>query len=365
VINRVNIDLNAISNNLKVIKKRLDPEIKVIGVVKGNAYGHGLGETARAVWTSGADMLAVANLDEAVSLRVSKIKAPILVLGYIDPAEFRRLVDFDITLSLFDLETAYKLSAEAKKLNKWARVHIKVDTGMSRYGFSPQGMVENYLKVSSLGHIKIEGIYSHFADASDQKFSREQLREFQNVLFGFQQSHIPIPMAHMAATEATFKYSEAHFDAVRVGLGLYGYYGFETEADELQPAMSLESKIAQVKRVSTNQSVGYKRTYIAKGPIKIAIVPLGYSDGYPRALSNIAEAIVDEKRVKVIGRVCMNALMLNVTGLRAVAGDEVVLLGSQGSATLYADKLAKWADTNVHEILSRISPTLPREYHFK
>ena len=365
MINRVDIDLNAIANNLKVIKKRLDPEIKVIGVVKGNAYGHGLGDTARAVWTSGADMLAVANLDEAVSLRVSKIKAPILVLGYVEPAEFRRLADFDITLSLFDLETAYKLSAECKRHNKWAKVHIKVDTGMGRYGFPPQGIVENYLKVSALGHIKVEGIYSHFADAGDPKFSKMQIGEFQNVLFGFQQSNISVPLAHMAATEATFKYSEAHFDAVRVGLGIYGYYGFETDAGELKPVMSLKSKIAQVKRVSAGQSVGYKRTFIAKAPIKVAVVPLGYSDGYPRALSNVAEAIVDGQRVKVIGRICMNALMLDVTGLRAVAEDEVVLLGSQGSATLYADEIAKWADTNVHEILSRISPTLSREYHFK
>lgn len=365
MINRVEVDLNAIGNNLLVIRKKLDAETKIIGVVKGNAYGHGLIETARAIWTAGAEIMAVASLDEAVELRVGKIRAPILVLGYIEPSEYRRLIDFDITLTLSDLESARKLSFEAKKLNKWARVQVKVDTGMSRYGFSINEIVENFQEVSNLEHIKIEGIYSHFADASDADFSRGQIREFQNVLFQFQKNRMSPPMAHMAATEGIFRYSEAHFEAVRVGLGLYGYYGFEYPGDELIPALTLKSKIAQIKRVGIGQSVGYKRTFTAKAPMKIAVVPIGYADGYPRALSNIAEVIIDGKRVKVVGRICMNALMADVTGIKVGQGDDVILIGSTGSVKVYADEIAKWADTNPHEIISRISPTLPREYHFK
>lgn len=365
MVNKVEVDLNAISHNLRIVKKCIDPDSKIIGVVKGNAYGHGLIDTARAIWTSGAEIMAVADLNEAVELRVAKIRAPIIVLGYVESNEFRRLLDFDIAMTISDLETAHKLSLEAKRMNKWAKIHIKVDTGMTRYGFTTQDTVENYQKIQALDHIKIEGIYSHFADASDTKFSQGQVREFQNVLFNFQQARIQTPMVHMAATEGLFKYQEAHFDAVRCGLGLYGYYGFDQGTNELQSALELKTKIALIKRVGEGQSVGYKRTFTAKRPMKIAVLPIGYADGYPRALSNIGEVLVDGRRAKVVGLICMNATMVDVTGLKCFQGDEVVLIGSQGSDKVDADELAKWAKTNPHEILSRISPTLPREYHFK
>jgi len=365
MVNKVEVDLNAISHNLRVIKKNVDPDSKIIGVVKGNAYGHGLIDTARAIWTSGAEIMAVADLNEAVELRVAKIRVPIIVLGFVESSEFRRLLDFDIAMTVSDLETAHKLSLEAKRMNKWAKIHIKVDTGMTRYGFAAQEAVENYQKIQSLNHIKIEGIYSHFADASDANFSRGQIKEFQNVLFNFQQARIQTPMVHMAATEGLFKYQESHFDAVRCGLGLYGYYGFKQEMNELQSALELKTKIALIKRVSEGQTVGYRRTFTAKRSMKIAVLPIGYADGYPRSLSNVAEVLVDGKRAKVVGRICMNATMVDVTGLKCFQGDEVVLIGHQGSDKVDADEVAKWADTNSHEILSRISPILPREYHFK
>ena len=365
MINKVEVDLNALAENLRVIKRQLDPETKIIGVVKANAYGHGLLETARAVWTSGADIMAVASIDEAVALRVGKIRSPILILGYVEPAEFRRLLDFDITVTISDLESAHKLSNEAKKLNKWARVHVKIDTGMNRYGFVTFEAVENYMKIMALEHIKIEGIYSHFADASDTAFSKEQIRQFQNVLFGFQQNRIPMPMVHMAATEGIFRYPEAHFDAVRCGLGLYGYCDLQVGEAKLKPLMCLKTRIALIKRVPAGATVGYMRTYVAKKPTKIAVLAIGYSDGYPRALSNVGEAVVDDKRVKVVGRICMNATMIDITGVKAFIGDEVILIGASKSVNVYADEIAKWAQTNTHEILSRVSSDLPREYHFK
>lgn len=365
MINKIEVNLNAIAHNLQTIKKQVDPECKIIGVVKANAYGHGLIETARAIWTAGADILAVVTLDEAVALRVAKIKAPIIVLSFVEPVEFRRVIDFDITLTIFDYLAAVKLDREAAKQNKWAKVDIKLDTGMNRYGFAKYEILDNYLKILQLSHIKITGLHSHFAAPEDQEFSKSQINELQSVLFSFQQNRITPPMVHMAATEAVFRYPEAHFDAVRIALGLYGYTGIIGVQSDLIPALELKTQIAQIRRVGAGETIGYGRAFKTKSPLKIAIMPIGYSDGYPRALSNKAEIIVNNKRAKIVGRVCMNVIMANVTGISCSVGDEVVLIGGKGDDKVSADDLARWAQTIPNEILSRLSPSIPREYHFE
>lgn len=364
--NTIDVNLNAIVHNINVFRHLVDPETKIIGVVKANAYGHGLEETARTVWTSGADILAVNSIEEAIALRVNKIKAPIIILSYVEPSEFRRLLDFDLTLTVYDFDQVRHLSREAVKQNKWAKVDIKVDTGMNRYGFALYEFGENYQKIASSEHIKIEGIHSHFASAGDSKFSREQISLMQNVLFSLQQNSVQLPMVHMAATQATVNYSEAHFDAVRIGLGLYGYYGFETDSLEpLQPALKLKSKIAQIRRVAEGESVGYDRTFVADKPMKVAIIPIGYFEGYPRSLSGKSEVLVFGRRVNTVGRVCMNIIMADVTGIKCAMGDEVVLIGSQKDAFIGADEVSRNAGTIVNETLCRLSNSISREYHFK
>lgn len=361
----IEIDLNAIVHNLQAIKKLLYPETKIIGVVKANAYGHGLIETARAVWTSGADILAVQSIEEAVDLRVNKIKSPILVLGYVDPIDYYKVIEFDITTTGYDLDAIYLLHLEAKKHNRWARVDFRVDTGMNRLGFKPFEAVEKFMEVQKFEHVKIEGIHSHFAHALDKEFSAQQLKDFQNVLFNLQQQRIQIPMAHMAATDASYLYSESQFDAIRVGAALYGYSAVKEFQEKLKPALSWRSKVIAIKRVGKGESVSYDRIYKAPSPRKIAIVPVGYAEGYPRALSNKSEALVSGSRVKVIGYVNMNAIMLDVTGVSCSIGEEVMLIGSQKEDSVYADELASVLNTNVREIISRLSPLIPREYHFK
>lgn len=364
--NKIEIDLNAIVHNINTIRKFIDSETRIIGVVKANAYGHGLEETARTIWTSGADILAVNSIEEAVSLRVNKIKAPIIILSYVDPSEFRKLLDFDLTLTVYDLEQIRYLSREAIKQNRWAKVDVKVETGMNRYGFDSYDFLENYKKIIVSDHIKVEGIHSHFASASDEKFSKEQIDEMQNVLFSLQQNNIQIPLVHMAATQATVRYGEGHFDAVRIGLGLYGYYGFEADGlDSLYPALKLTSKIAQIRRVAEGETVGYGRTFRADKPMMVAIVHIGYYDGYPRSLSDKSEVLVFGRRVKVLGRICMNILMVDVTGIKCLPGDEVVLIGEQKEGFIGADELAAQGGTITNEILCRLSNTIPREYHFK
>jgi alanine racemase len=364
-MNKVEIDLNAITANLRYFKSICDSETKIIGVVKSEAYGHGLLDVARVVWTAGADMLAVANIEEAVALRVAKIKAPIIILSYVDPADYRKIVDFDLTMTAYDFESIFELDREAKSQNKWAKVDIKIDTGMNRYGFRPHEVLHFYKRIINLEHIKIEGIHSHFADPSDVEFSKEQIRLMQNALFSFQQNSINIPMVHMAATDATIAYPEAHFDGVRIGIGLYGYCTDEESQKNLQPAMEFKSIVSDVRFISPNETVGYGRTYKTSNPTKIAIIPVGYYDGYPRNLSNKAEVVVAGKRVKVIGRVCMGILTVDVTGIKCARGDEVVLIGRQGSASIFADELAGISKTITHEIISRIPLHVPRTYHFK
>jgi len=365
MINKIEVNLNAIVNNLNVVKKQLDPECKIIGVVKANAYGHGLIETARSAWTAGADILATASLDEAVALRVAKIKAPIIVLSYVEPVEFRRVLDFDITLTIFDYQTAVKLDREAAKQNKWAKVDIKVDTGMNRYGFAPYEALDNYKKIMALDHIKITGIHSHFAEPENREFTKNQINIFQNVLFGFQQNRISPPMVHISATKGILLFPESHFDAVRIGLALYGYCGNVFPESGLIPALELKSHIAQIRRVGPGETISYDRTFKAKSPMKVAVIPIGYADGYPRALTNKGELLVNSKRARVVGRVCMNIFMADVTGISCSAGDEVILIGSEGDDKVDAEDLANWGETIPNEILSRLSPTIPREYHFK
>ncbi len=365
MLNEIEINLNAIANNVRVIRSLLDSETKIIGVVKANAYGHGLVDTARAIWTSGADILATFDIEEAISLRVNKIRCPILIIGYVEGRDFRRLLDFDLTTTIFNLDDAIRLNQEAAKQNKWAKVDIKVDTGMNRFGVMPLEAVEFYQKISALEHIKVTGIHSHFADAGDCDFSLEQIRHMQGVLFGLQQIGVTAPMVHMAATQGTFKYPEAHFDAVRVGLGLYGYYDFEVEEKRLMPALEFKTQIAQIKRVGKGESIGYRRTYVADKPLKIAVLPCGYSDGYPRDLSNKSYVLVHGKRAKLVGRICMNVFMVDVTGINCSVGDEVILIGSQGGGKVEADDLARLNGSIPHEILSRLNPNIHREYHFK
>jgi len=337
----------------------------MIGVVKANAYGHGIVDVGRVIWTSGADMLAVTTVAEAVMLRVGKIRAPIIVLGPTQEDDFQRLLDFDITTTVFDFEMAYKLSKIAKQENKWAKIDLKIETGLNRYGIKPHEVTENIRRIMSLGHVKIEGIHSHIADSADAAASKEQIKQIHSVLFSLQQNNIEIPMTHLAATDATVNFPESHFDAVRIGIGLYGYGAFKDYKDVLKPALELKSFISSVKVVAKNETIGYGRTYKADDAIRVAVVPLGYFDGYARVFSNNSEVLVGGKRVKVVGRICMNSFMVDVTGIKCGVDDEVVLIGVQGNDRIWADELAKRSETIPHEILCRIPDHLVREYHFK
>jgi alanine racemase len=363
-MNKIEVDLNAIAHNLSFFKKNIYPETKIIGVVKENAYGHGLVDAARVVWTSGADILAVERIEEAIDLRVAKVKAPILVLGYVEPGDYHKIVDFDFILSINDFEDAYRLSREARKRNLWSRVDLEIDTGMNRWGVSPFEFLQVYQRILDLEHIKLVGIHSHFADPLDKKFSKEQINVLQNALFTIQQSKSPIPMVHMASTDAILSNPESQFDAIRVGIGLFGYSATQTNGN-LQPALEFKTTIAYLRRVGKGESVGYNRAFVAKQPKKIAVLPVGYADGYPRSLSGKSKVIIGGKKVPVVGDICMGTTMVDVTGIDCSIGDEAILIGRGGDDKVYADDLAELIGTIPYEILSRLPARVFREYHFK
>lgn len=360
MLNYLEINLTAIKHNLQVIKGLVDPEIRVIAVVKANAYGHGLVEVGKMVWSAGADTLAVADIEEAIQLRINKVRAPILVLGYTEPTDYHRIIEHSLQVTLFNQEDVRVLSQVAADAHTPARVHVKVDTGMHRLGILPMQAGEFVEAIKKEPYLIFEAMYSHFADTSNESFAKEQIKEMQSALFSFQQAGVmDLPMVHMAASSAIEKYPEAHFDAVRPGLAIYG---LEKSIMDLKPALTWKTQIVHTKRVSERAKIGYGLTFTTKRISAISVLPVGYADGYCRSLSNKAQVLIGGKRAEVIGRICMNQTIIDVTGLHIKPGMEVTLIGRSGGDKIEVQDLAKWADTNPHEIVARLNPNLYRKY---
>lgn len=356
----ININLDAVRNNLEKIRDNIEPETKIIAVIKSNAYGHGLVEIARTVWAAGADTLAVADVDEGIQLRIAKIRAPILVLGYTQPSEYQRVIEHGLQITLFNREDVTTLAKTASSSHAPLRVHIKIDTGLHRLGVNPNDVADFARAIKQEPYLILEAIYSHFADSENTAYSREQVKELQSALFLLQQGGFEeLPPVHMASSTSISKYPEAHFDAVRPGAALYGIAG---GLPGLGPVLKWSTKIVQVKRVSEGSFVGYGLTHKTQRIASLAVLPVGYADGYPRSLSNKAEVLFNGKRVKVVGTIGMNMTVVDVTGLNAKVGDQVVLIGQSLGDIIRVEDLAKWASTNPREIITRIPPTTYRHF---
>lgn len=356
----INIDINSIRHNVGEIRKLLDSEIKIIAVVKSNAYGHGLVEVARAAWAAGAEMLAVDSVDEGIQLRIAKVRAPILVLGYVQQGEYQRVIEHTLQISIFNKEDIPVLAQTASGAHTPVRVHLKIDTGLHRLGINSNEIVEYAKAIKQEPYLILEALYSHFADTSDIQYSREQIKEMQSALFLLQQGGFDeLPPVHMAASGAIKKFPEAHFDMVRPGLAIYG---LEESIMNLKPALKWSTKIVQVKRVSEGSQVGLGLTYKTKRIASLAVVPVGYADGYHRELSNKAEMLYGGKRVKVVGNVGMNSTIIDTTGLSAKVGDQVVLIGKSVGDTIKVEDLARWAKTDPREIVACIPSIIYRHF---
>ncbi len=362
------IDLSAIANNTRRIKELVGARVRVLASLKADAYGHGALKVARTVLLNGASMLGVATLSEATPLREAGIGAPILVFGYVPRWQMREAVRLDVTVTLYSSEAAQALARAAEALGRRAKVHLKVDTGMGRLGIRAEQVDEIVAlarEISRLPGLELEGIFTHFAmaDARDQGHSRLQLARFQAVLRALEEAGLRPPIAHAANSAATLTLPEAHFEMVRPGIALYGLDpSLEVRLPEgFRPALSFKTQVAQVKMVPAGECISYGCTYVTERPTRIAVLPVGYADGFRRAPRNWGSVLVHGQEAPLLGRVCMDQCMIDVTHLPQVrVGDEVVLIGRQGEASLTAEEVARRLGTINYEVVSEILARVPR-----
>ena len=356
------ISLNAIKHNIEDIRKLLKPDVKFMAVVKANAYGHGSVAVARAAIEAGAHYLAVANLREAIELREAGVMSPILILTESPTSVVDEIIQYDLTQTIYSIVEAQALSSEAQKRNKTARVHIKIDTGMGRVGVQPSEAVAFITKVASMSGIELEGIFTHFAKAEEDKdkFTHEQFTRFGQVADKI--NHIQIK--HAANSAAVLYHPQTHLDMVRVGLMLYGLYpqGSSRRLISLKPALSFKSRITYLKRVPAGTPLSYGSTYVTASETTIATVPVGYADGFSRRLSNKGQVIIRGRRFPVVGRVTMDLCLVNVGESRVEVGDEVVMIGEQNGQIISADEIARLEETISYEIVCGIGKRVPRVY---
>ena len=356
------IDLDALAHNIRELKDQARGAM-LTAVVKANAYGHGSRGIARAAIEAGAQRFAVISVDEGEHLRRASVTAPILVMGHSPASDARRIVELRLTPTINSQETALDLAQAAVAEGVVQPIHIKIDTGLSRYGLPPQEAIALAESLRELPSLTVEGIFTHFAtaDEGETTYTHQQYKTFLEVA-----QRLPwIPLRHVSNTASLLDMPEMSLDMVRPGMGIYGYYPSSqvSHSVELRPVLSLKSRIARLARLTPGQSVSYGRTWKAKRTSAIALVMCGYGDGLPRALSNRGSLLVRGRRAPIVGRVCMDMCMADVTDIPGVAvDDEVVIIGRQGEEEIPADEVAELSATISYEILCGIATRVPRHY---
>jgi len=361
------IDLAALRANFLALRQWCGPQVKIMAVVKADAYGHGLLPAATTLAAAGADYFGVAYLHEGQRLRQAGITKPILLLMGVVPTEAAAAVQADLEVALFRRDIALALAAAARDQGKKARVHVKIDTGMGRLGLLPQEVFPCLDMLAGLPELEVAGLISHLATSewSDQTYALQQVEAFDSLLREVRQRGWTVPASHIANSGAVLALPRAHLDMVRAGITLYG----SPPAPEmpapipLRPVMSLRTQILQVKDLPAGSSVSYGRTFLATRPLRLAVLPVGYCNGYSRLLSNCGQVLIHGHRAPIRGRVCMNLSMVEVTHLPDVqTGDPVTLLGEDGPDRLTAEELAAWAKTISYEIYCQLGNSNYRRY---
>lgn len=356
--------MTALRANVRAIKEFVGPRVEMFAVVKANAYGHGAVEVAKAALAAGVTRLAVHRVGEGIELREAGIDVPILLLGYAPLAAAPLVARYRLTPTVITREFAEAL---AGYVGEPLPVHIKVDTGMGRYGLLPEEVLSFARRLSQMRHIFIEGVYTHFAtaDEADQSYMRWQFFVFRDVLSALENAGIRPPVRHACNSAATFSFPQAHLDAVRPGIALYGML----PSDEwqppvpLEPVLSLKSRVARVRVLPAGSSIGYGRTFTTDKPTRVALVPIGYGDGYHRILSNRGEVLIRGKRARILGRVSMDQIVVDASAIPDVSmEDEVVVIGKQGEDAIRAEEVARWAGTINYEITTSLLPRVTRVY---
>jgi len=364
------INLDNIAYNVQEIRRITNKNAEIMGVVKADAYGHGVMEVVQTLLDNGVARLAVAMHDEAIQLRMHGVDVPILILGYTDPVNVEEIIKNDITQTVFSLDLAKVLSDAAVKLGKNAKIHIKIDTGMTRIGFMPcESAIKEIVEISKLPGVIIEGLFTHFASADeiDGSYTYMQFEKFMSVCDELDNAGVHIPVKHVCNSAAIVKFPEMHLDLVRPGIMLYGLYpsdDIDKESIKLKPAMTLKANVIQVKEVRKGTCISYGRTFVTNRASKIATIPIGYADGYTRLLSNKGKVLINGQLAPIVGRICMDQCMVDVTDLEGEVkvGDEVVLFGKQGCKEIKVEDIASSIGTINYEVVSLIGRRIPRVY---
>lgn len=362
------IDLDAIAHNIRQFQEHLPFRTKLMAVVKADAYGHGVIPVAQTALEAGASFLGVAIVDEGVELRQAGIEAPILVLGYTPKHAIKTALEYQLSITIPTEESLEAVIEEAERHSMTARIHLKVDTGMGRLGFFLDKVSAAVIKAMKSKYVFLEGLFTHYAtaDESDKTYAKQQQEKFQQVLDMTKRLGIQIPLIHVNNSAGAIEFPNFSFDMIRLGISMYGFYPSQDvnqQTVNLQPALSLKSKIVQLKQPPAGWGISYGKTRVVDGKQWIATVPIGYADGISRRLSNRGYALVNGVLVPIVGRVCMDQLMLDVTkALPVQVGDEVVFIGHQKGKEIHANEIAQLLDTIHYEVTCMISRRVPRVY---
>ncbi|MCX8131264.1 MAG: alanine racemase [Clostridia bacterium] len=364
------VNLDNIAHNVREIRRITNKKAEIMGVVKADAYGHGVMEVARTLLGNGVTRLAVSMLDEAIQLRKNGISVPILILSYTDPRRAEEIIRHDVTQTVFSQDLAKALSDAAVKLERNVKIHIKIDTGMTRVGFMPgYSAIKNVVEISKLPGIIIEGLFTHFAsaDESDKSYTHMQFEKFMSICNELSRIGLYIPVKHVANSAAIIEFPEMHLDMVRPGIILYGMYP-SSEVDaariHLKPAMTLKANVILVKEVERDTSISYGRIFTTQRESKIATIPIGYADGFTRLMTNKAKVLINGELAPVVGKICMDQCMADITDTckEVCVGDEVVIFGRQGEQEIKVEDLAAAIGTINYEVVCLIGKRVPRFY---
>lgn len=364
------VSLDAIAHNFEEMRKNISSDTKMIAVIKADGYGHGAAAIAHLIhdydyiWG-----FATATAEEALQLRQNAVKKPILILGLVFQEYFQELIEQDIRLAVCDLETAKKLNAEACRQEKTVHIHLALDTGMNRIGYADtEDSILQIQKIRELPNVEIEGMFTHFAraDEYDRSPAIIQLKRYLDFAEKLEKAGVKIPVRHCSNSAGIIRIPEANLNVVRAGITIYGIYPsneVEREIIKLQPAMELKSHVSFVKTLQAGEAISYGGTYVTEKPTTVATIPLGYADGYPRQLSNKGWVLIHGKRAHILGRVCMDQFMVDVTEIPDVCpGTEVTLIGKDGDEVISIEELGDLSGRFSYEFACEISKRVPRIY---
>lgn len=362
------IDLSAVRKNIESIRTAVNPNCKLMVVLKADGYGHGAVPIAKRI-DDLADAYGMAIIEEAIELREAGIKKPILILGYTASHLYDKLIQYDITQTIFQYETAYELNEAAKRAGKTVKIHIKIDTGMSRIGFAAtEESIEEIVKISKLSNLYMEGIFTHFAKADeiDKEVTCLQFGRFIEIIEKLNQRGVTFAIRHASNTAAIIDLPEYNLDMVRCGIGTYGMYpSMDVQKNRviLTPAMELKTHISYVKELPKGVGISYNGTYVTEHAMRVATIPVGYGDGYPRLLSSKGRVLIHGKSAPILGRICMDQFMVDVSDIpEAKQNDDVTLMGRDGYECIPTEEIAGFAGTLNYEIVCEVGKRIPRVY---